>query len=69
MTKKPKKTKKETLQYNGKLGIHLVHPRYQIEISFGTVGGLLALVKGFKFYQHRLSGYRAVRGRNFADFG
>jgi len=31
------------------------------------VGSLAALVISFKFHQHRLSGYRAARGRNLAD--
>ena len=42
------------------------HPRRPIEIPFGMVGGLRAVVISFKFHQHLLSGgYRAVRGRNF----
>ena len=30
-------------------------------------GGLPAVAISVKFHQHRLSGYRAVRGRNLAD--
>jgi len=68
-TKSPKKTKKETLQYSGKRGIRPDHPRRPIEIPLGTVGGFPAVTISLKFHQHRLSGYRAVRGRNLADFG
>jgi len=62
---KPKKTKKETLQWQ--TGIRSDHPRCRIEIPFGMVGGLPAVVISFKFHQHWTSGYRAVRGRNLAD--
>jgi len=41
--------------------------RSAIEMMFGMVGGLLAVVISFRFYhQHRLSGFRAVRGPNLA---
>ena len=60
------KKDKETLRYTGKRGIcpdH--HPRCAIKIPFGMV---VALVIRFKFHQHRLSSYRAARGRNLAEF-
>jgi len=66
MTKRPKKTKKETLWYSGKRAIHQDHQRHPMEIPFGMVGGLPAMVISFKFHHHRLSGYRAMRGRNLA---
>ena len=47
----------------------LDHPRRPIEIPLGTVGGFPAVTISLKFHQLRLSGYRAVRGRNLADFG
>ena len=65
VTKRPKKTIKETLRYS----IRPDHTRRPIEIAFGVVDGLPAIVISFKFHQHRLSGYRAVRGRNLTDFG
>ena len=57
------------LWYSGKLGIRPDHTRHPIKIPFGVVGGLPALVISFKFHRHRLSGYRAVRGRILANFG
>jgi len=63
--KRPKKTK-EILCYSGNLGIRPDHPRHPIEIPFGMVGGLLAVVISFKFRQHQLSGYRVVNGRYLA---
>jgi len=48
MTKE--KTMKETLQYSGKRGIHPDHPYGAIEILFGMVGGLLAVVISFMFH-------------------
>jgi len=68
VTKRPKKTKKETLRYSGKRGICQDLSRCAIKIPFGTVGGVPAAVISFKFHQHRLSGYRAVRGQILADF-
>ena len=58
---------KQSIYSCGELGIRPDHPRHPIEIPFGMVGGLLAVVISFKFRQNRLSGYRAVRGRNLAD--
>jgi len=67
VTKQPKMTKNETLRYSGKLGIRPDHSRCLIEISSGMVVGLPAVVISFKFHQHWLSGYRAVKGQNLAD--
>jgi len=52
--------------YSGKLGIHPDHPCRPMEMPFGKVGGLPAVAISFKFHQHGLSGYPAVRGRNLA---
>jgi len=65
MPKKPEKEKEETLLWQ--LAIHPDHPHHHIEIPFGIVGGLLAIVISFKFHQHRLSGYRAVMGRKIKN--
>jgi len=59
------KREKETLQWQ--LAIRPDHARRQIEIPFGMVGGLLTVVISFKFHQHQLSSYGAVRGQNLAD--
>ena len=52
--------------YSGKVDICLDHPHCPIEISFGVVGGLSAVVINFKFHQYKLSGYQVVRGRNLS---
>ena len=57
---------RSTLHVNsGKLRIRPDHPRRRpIEIQFGPVGGLRAVVVSFEFHQNRPPGYRDVTGRN-----
>jgi len=59
-------TKKTKKKLSGKLGIRLDHPRRMIQMPFGVVDVVPAVVISFKFHQNWLSGYRAVRGRNLA---
>ena len=49
---------------SGKLGVRPDHPRRPIEIPFGMVGGLPAIVIYFKFHQNRSMGFRDMGGRN-----
>ena len=50
----------------GKLGIRRDYPRHRIEMKFCMVGGLQMQVLRMKFHQNRLSGLRAVGGRNLS---
>jgi len=59
-TKKRKRQKPNS----GKLGICRDHPRRRIDMKFWMVGGLQVVVLRFEFHQNRLSGFRAVGGRN-----
>jgi len=64
---KEKKDKERKRPYSGKLAIWPDHQCHPIEIPFGMAGGLPAVVISFKFHQHRLSSYQAVRSQNLAD--